>query len=206
MSAANIFNNTILIPSHDGLTGSGHDIDDTLIKNNRTNLEKIIKSENLVTEDKFSVKITSNNVSAEGTYCQEIRGLSVRRDAQKMRSGGEAFYEVALPGPLSYGEVQLFNVFSNSTAFLNWLFNGARQGGAMLADLTITVGDEENGYIIYTLRDAFPIKWELGNLMVITPDEVTRILATAIMAGDFPLEQVTVVYSKMEYTTSGLKK
>ena len=206
MSAANIFNNTILIPSHDGLTGSGHDIDDSLIKNNRTNLENLIDFKKVITEDKFFVTITSNNVSAEGTYCQEIRGLSVRRDAQKMRSGGEALYEVVLPGMVAYEEVQLFNVYSNSTAFLNWLFNGARQGGAMLADLSISVGDEENGYIIYTLRDAFPVKWELGNLAVITPDEVTRILGTAVMAGEFPLEQLTIVYSKMEYTMSGIKK
>ena len=206
MSAANIFNNTILIPSHDGLTGSGHDIDDSLIRNNRTNLENLIDFKKVITEDKFFVTITSNNVSAEGTYCQEIRGLSVRRDAQKMRSGGEALYEVVLPGMVAYEEVQLFNVYSNSTAFLNWLFNGARQGGAMLADLSISVGDEENGYIIYTLRDAFPVKWELGNLAVITPDEVTRILGTAVMAGEFPLEQLTIVYSKMEYTMSGIKK
>ena len=205
MSAANIFNNTILVPSYDGLTGSGHDIDDTLIRNNRTNLEKVISSDKLVTENKFFVTITTNNVSAEGTYCQEIRGLSVTRDVQKMRSGGEAFYEVVLPGMVSYGEIQLFNVYSNSTAFLNWLFNGARQGGAMLADLSISVGDKENGYIVYTLRDAFPVKWELGNLAVITPDEVTRLLATAVMAGEFPLEQLTVVYSKMEYQSSMTK-
>ena len=206
MSAANIFNNTILIPSHDGLTGSGHDVDETLIKNNRQIVEKRLETGAVLTEDKFSVTISSDNVSANGTYCQEIRGLSITREPQKMRSGGEALYEVVLPGMISYSEVTLFNVYSNSTAFLNWLFNGARQGGAMLADVSISVGDKENGYIVYTLRDAFPIKWELGNLSVISPDEVTRILQTSVYAGEFPLEQVTIVYGKLEYESSSTKK
>ena len=206
MSAANIFNNTILIPSHDGLTGSGHDVDETLIKNNRQIVEKRLETGAVLTEDKFSVTVSSDNVSAHGTYCQEIRGLSITREPQKMRSGGEALYEVVLPGMISYEEVTLFNVYSNSTAFLNWLFNGARQGGAMLADVSISVGDKENGYIVYTLRDAFPIKWELGNLSVISPDEVTRILQTSVYAGEFPLEQVTIVYGKLEYESSSTKK
>ena len=206
MSAANIFNNTILIPSHDGLTGSGHDVDETLIKNNRQIVEKRLETGAVLTEDKFSVTISSDNVSANGTYCQEIRGLSITREPQKMRSGGEALYEVVLPGMISYSEVTLFNVYSNSTAFLNWLFNGARQGGAMLADVSISVGDKENGYIVYTLRDAFPVNWELGNLSVICPDEVTRILQTSVYAGEFPLEQVKIVYGKLEYESSSTKK
>ena len=206
MSAANIFNNTILIPSHDGLTGSGHDVDETLIKNNRQIVEKRLETGAVLTEDKFSVTISSDNVSANGTYCQEIRGLSITREPQKMRSGGEALYEVVLPGMISYSEVTLFNVYSNSTAFLNWLFNGAKQGGAMLADVSISVGDKENGYIVYTLRDAFPVNWELGNLSVICPDEVTRILQTSVYAGEFPLEQVKIVYGKLEYESSSTKK
>ena len=202
MSAANILNNTILIPSHDGLTGSDHDVDDKLIRENRNVLETVIEQNDVIAEDKFDVTITSNNVSAKGTFCQEIRGLSVKRDAKKMRSGGEALYEVILPGMLSYGEVTLFNVYSNSTAFLDWLFNGSRQGGAMLADVSISIGNEDRGYMIYTLRDAFPVEWELGNLAVISPDEVTHLLATAIMSGAFPLEQVKIVYSKMDYEFS----
>ena len=206
MSAANVFNNTILVPSHDGLTGSGHDVDDTLIKNHRQIVEKRLDIGEVVTEDKFYVTISSDNVSGHGTYCEEIRGLSITREPQKMRAGGDALYEIVLPGMISYGEVTLFNVFSNSTAFLNWLFNGAKQGGAMLADVSISVGDKENGYIVYTLRDAFPVNWELGNLSVICPDEVTRILQTSVYAGEFPLEQVKIVYGKLEYESSSTKK
>ena len=76
----------------------------------------------------------------------------------------------------------------------------------MLADVSISVGDKENGYIVYTLRDAFPVNWELGNLSVICPDEVTRILQTSVYAGEFPLEQVKIVYGKLEYESSSTKK
>ena len=120
MSAANIFNNTILIPSHDGLTGSGHDVDETLIKNNRQIVEKRLETGAVLTEDKFSVTISSDNVSANGTYCQEIRGLSITREPQKMRSGGEALYEVVLPGMISYSEVTLFNVYSFFELAVQW--------------------------------------------------------------------------------------
>lgn len=200
MSAANIFNNTILVPTTDSLTGSNHDIKPTTIATDISSFNQKYGGLVPATELDYIVEIISNNVKSGGTHCSEIRGLSVSRPAEKRRSGGEALYEMNLPGMVSYGEVTLFNTYTNSEAFLNWLINGAAQGGAMLADLTITIGDEINGSVVYTLRDAFPTGWRLGNIAVINLDEVDRYRTTQISSGEFPLEEVSIAYGRLDYS------
>ncbi len=200
MAGVNILNNTILVPTSDSLTGSSHDIKPTTIATDISKFNQ--KFENLVpaTELDFSIEIVSNNVKAGGTHCSEIRGLSVSRPAEKRRSGGEAFYEMNLPGMVSYGEVTFFNIYTNSEAFLNWLINGAAQGGAMLADVSITIGNPEFGQVVYTLRDAFPTSWRLGNLAVINLNEIDRYRTRQIAAGEFPLEEMTIAYGRLDYS------
>ena len=200
MSAANFFNNTILVPASDSLAGSSHDIKPTTIATDISTFNQ--KYDNLVpaTELDYSIEIVSNNVKAGGTHCSEIRGLSVSRPAEKRRSGGEALYEMNLPGMVSYGEVTFFNIYTNSEVFLNWLINGAAQGGAMLADVSITIGNSEFGQVVYTLRDAFPTSWRLGNLAVINLSEIDRYRTRQIASGEFPLEEMTIAYGKLDYS------
>ena len=200
MAGVNILNNTILVPTSDSLTGSSHDIKPTTIATDISKFNQ--KFEDLVpaTELDYSIEIVSNNIKAGGTHCSEIRGLSVSRPAEKRRSGGEAFYEMNLPGMVSYGEVTFFNIYTNSEAFLNWLINGAAQGGAMLADVSITIGNSEFGQVVYTLRDAFPTSWRLGNLAVINLNEIDRYRTRQIAAGEFPLEEMTIAYGRLDYS------
>ena len=200
MSAANFFNNTILVPASDSLAGSSHDIKPTTIATDISTFNQ--KYDNLVpaTELDYSIEIVSNNVKAGGTHCSEIRGLSVSRPAEKRRSGGEALYEMNLPGMVSYGEVTFFNIYTNSEVFLNWLINGAAQGGAMLADVSITIGNSEFGQVVYTLRDAFPTSWRLGNLAVINLNEIDRYRTRQIASGEFPLEEMTIAYGRLDYS------
>ena len=200
MAGVNILNNTILVPTSDSLTGSSHDITPTTIATDISKFNQ--KFENLVpaTELDYSIEIVSNNVKAGGTHCSEIRGLSVSRPAEKRRSGGEALYEMNLPGMVSYGEVTFFNIYTNSEAFLNWLINGAAQGGAMLADVSITIGNPEFGQVVYTLRDAFPTSWRLGNLAVINLNEIDRYRTRQIASGEFPLEEMTIAYGRLDYS------
>ena len=200
MSAANFFNNTILVPASDSLAGSSHDIKPTTIATDISTFNQ--KYDDLVpaTELDYSIEIVSNNVKAGGTHCSEIRGLSVSRPAEKRRSGGEALYEMNLPGMVSYGEVTFFNIYTNSEVFLNWLINGAAQGGAMLADVSITIGNSEFGQVVYTLRDAFPTSWRLGNLAVINLNEIDRYRTRQIASGEFPLEEMTIAYGKLDYS------
>ena len=200
MAGVNILNNTILVPTSDSLTGSNHDIKPTTIATDISKFNQ--KYDTLVptTEQDFSIEIISNNVKAGGTHCSEIRGLSVSRPAEKRRSGGEALYEMNLPGMVSYGEVTFFNIYTNSEAFLNWLINGAAQGGAMLADVSITIGNTTFGQVVYTLRDAFPTSWRLGNLAVINLNEIDRYRTRQIAAGEFPLEEMTIAYGRLDYS------
>ena len=200
MAGVNILNNTILVPTSDSLAGSSHDIKPTTIATDISKFNQ--KFENLVpaTELDYSIEIVSNNVKAGGTHCSEIRGLSVSRPAEKRRSGGEALYEMNLPGMVSYGEVTFFNIYTNSETFLNWLINGAAQGGAMLADLSISIGDSTNGMVIYTLRDAFPTSWRLGNLAVINVNEIDRYRTRQIASGEFPVEEMSIAYGRLDYS------
>ena len=200
MAGVNILNNTILVPTSDSLTGSSHDIKPTTIATDISKFNQ--KFEDLVpaTELDYSIEIVSNNIKAGGTHCSEIRGLSVSRPAEKRRSGGEAFYEMNLPGMVSYGEVTFFNIYTNSEAFLNWLINGAAQNGAMLADVSITIGNTTFGQVVYTLRDAFPTSWRLGNLAVINLNEIDRYRTRQIAAGEFPLEEMTIAYGRLDYS------
>ena len=101
---------------------------------------------------------------------------------------------------VSYGEVTFFNIYTNSEAFLNWLINGAAQGGAMLADVSITIGNTTFGQVVYTLRDAFPTSWRLGNLAVINLNEIDRYRTRQIAAGEFPLEEMTIAYGRLDYS------
>lgn len=200
MADVNILNNTILVPTSDSLTGSNHDIKPTTIATDISAFNQ--KYDVLVpaTEKDYTIEIISNNVKAGGAHCSEIRGLSVSRPAEKRRSGGEALYEMNLPGMVSYGEVTFFNIYTNSEVFLNWLINGAAQGGAMLADLSISIGDSTNGMVIYTLRDAFPTSWRLGNLAVINVNELDRYRTRQIASGEFPVEEMSISYGRLDYS------
>ena len=112
MADVNILNNTILVPTSDSLTGSNHDIKPTTIATDISAFNQ--KYDVLVpaTEKDYTIEIISNNVKAGGAHCSEIRGLSVSRPAEKRRSGGEALYEMNLPGMVSYGEVTFFNIYT----------------------------------------------------------------------------------------------
>lgn len=195
----NLFNNTILIPYHDSLASEG--VEPAQIPNQLEAFGRTVLKKPAVLQKQFSITLSSDNKTTESTYCQTIRGLSVTREVEKRRSGGEALYEMKMPGPISYGEVVLSHVYTNSEAFLNWLINGASQGGAVLADLTIKVGDTpENGQMVYTLRDAFPIQWRMGNITILTVNEIEYKRTIQMEAGNFPLEEVTVAYGRMDYS------
>ena len=73
-------------------------------------------------------------------------------------------------------------------------------GGAMLADVSITIGNTTFGQVVYTLRDAFPTSWRLGNLAVINLNEIDRYRTRQIAAGEFPLEEMTIAYGRLDYS------
>ena len=70
----------------------------------------------------------------------------------------------------------------------------------MLADLSISIGDSTNGMVIYTLRDAFPTSWRLGNLAVINVNEIDRYRTRQIASGEFPVEEMSIAYGRLDYS------
>ncbi len=204
-SIADLLTTTILIPTG----GSFNDLEETTIdtainEHNKKNLPAVLGNQfeisitSYCTDSSDSTK-TTKQTSRVG-LCQVVLGLSVRRDIKTVRSGGSPLYEVKVPDMIDYGEVTLRHLYTNSTAFLDWLVNGATEGGAMMADVEIKIGDKKNGYGVFTLRDAFPIKWTLGDIMVINVDEVQKRKAYAAGDGSIPLEEIVLVYGKMDFS------
>ena len=205
-SVADLLTTTILMPTGDSLT-SGNDLKKTSIDTDLSTY--YTKNPAPVYDNEFEVSITSYASSSGSSktktrsyvgLCQEIRNLSVNRSAQSVHSGGSALYEVKVPDMVSYGEVTMKYLYTNSPAFLDWLFNGATEGGALLADIEIKIGDKTNGFGVFTLRDAFPIKWTLGDVLVIDVDEVTKRKTSSMGDGGIPLEEIVFVYSQLDFS------
>lgn len=198
--AANVLNNTILVPYHDSLTDTSHDLKQTSIAKD---IEKYAATGNDknrgLRNQSFTIKLISNGKTTVAAECFNVEGLSMTREVERESSGGEALYEIKAPGKIGYGEVRFHNLYTDSPVFLDWLINGASQGGALLADVEITVGDK-NGSVVYTLRDAFPVSWELGNLDVVNVDMVTNVVQRNITDSSIPLEGITLVYGRLDYT------
>ena len=198
-SIKDLLTTTVLMPASDSLVSSNA-LPPTKIVEDIQTFSKAAGNKPAATIDQYQVKLTSNGKTVETVMVQSVKGLSVSRGVEKIRSGGEALYETKLPGRISYGEVIFNHLYTNSTVFLDWMFNGSSQGGALLADIEIKVGDKENGWAVYTLRDAFPISWRLGNVNIITVTEVDRYKSMQVKDGQIPIEEVTVVYGKMEFS------
>ena len=212
MGAKDLVTTTILVPFHDGLTSGDSNklpdigIVDKIDKYNTGNAKKMAVLNrdfevSLITTDK-----NNNTTTTHVGFCQSIMGLSVSRDVEKRSAGGEYLYQMKLPGYISYNEVVLSHLYTNSSVFLDWMFNGAEQGGALYADIEIKVGKSKKsdgsykvGDVVYTLRDAFPIKWRLGNISVFNIDIVTKRKGMSVKSGDIPLEEITLVYGRLDH-------
>lgn len=194
-NAANIFNNTILVPT----SGFPEEVPDIhfgtdLQKYNKKNADTAIKN------NAFRVFINIGGASIPMKYCQNILMLEVRRDAEEHRSGGNASYITKVPGRMSYSPINFTHFYCTNDVFLTWLINGVNQGGIQTATIEIKVGKEKD-HMVYTLRDAFPISWSLGTFTVDLEGMVQtgELLAYMITENQILCENLTVAYSKIEY-------
>lgn len=150
-------NNTVLMPASDSLV-SGNPLAAF------DPVATIEGEENLKTLEPYTVFIKldgKNSVQMENV--QRVSGLSMTRDNQQ-RPGSVKDYVANLPGPIKYGDVSITHTFTTHPFFLKWLTAGSTQGGATKADVEIHLKDGGKDQFVFTLRNAFPVGWELCDL------------------------------------------
>ena len=149
------------------------------------NLEKTVKTNNYLVHVQYDKSMT------QLSNLQSVTGLSVTRAVEARPIGGFSRYLVKLPGPLQYGPVTFGRFQFTNDTFYRWLINGIDEGGIRTADFHIWIGVTdvaEHGCIQFTLKDAFPISWSMGDMT--GPDA----------NGDYlkVVESMTIVYGKLE--------
>lgn len=190
--------NTILVPT-DSLPES-NPLSETTVAAELEKFNNKSSKTNAILGNEFKVYIRSGDKSVQAAYCESIDRLEVRRAYESIRSGGNAGYTVNLPGAMSNGYIRMTHLVTDNEAFLNWIINGASFGGVQTADIELRVG-EENDYMLYIFRDAFPIKWNFGTLRINMNGMAVNeeILTYTMQNGDILVEHMDIVYGKLEY-------
>lgn len=194
--------NTILIPASDGNASSS--LAETTIVSDIEKFSNNFQKKSEVLGYQFSVYIKSGDKSVKAAYCQDIKHLGVSRTVEQKRTGGNDAYTVNLPGGLTTEVVTFVHLVTDNEVFLNWLINGLNYGGIQMADIEVRVGDE-NDYMVYTLRDAFPIKWNFGTMSINLNGIATNdsVVTYSLKQGDVIVEYMDLVYGKLDYSHVG---
>ena len=182
-NAANILNNTILVPYHDSLVDS-HQIP---AYNPAEKLSQLQQSDPSQGKHLAAyIKVNDGN-SVRMIAVQEISGFGMERENEQ-RPGSSHDYVINLPGQVKYTDVKITHVFTRDKFFLDWLHNGVSQGGASRADIEIHILPLSEKELVFTLYDAFPTSWTLQKLD----------------AADFEsilFEEVELTYSQVSFKT-----
>ncbi len=191
--------NTVLVPSSDSLV-SGHPLPSTTIVKDVEKFATNFNQSLAVFANQFKVYLKSGDKTVYAAYCESIPEIVITRNVETKSSGGRADYQIKLPGAMQYKPVTMVHLVTDNEVFLNWLINGAAQGGIQKADIEIRVGDEKD-YMCYTLRDAFPVRWNFGTMAINVSGLVTNhaTLTYSIKDGDILVENLDIAYGKIEY-------
>jgi len=198
-----ILTNTILMPASDGLAESNQ-LEPLTIVSDLTKFNTNFEKKSQVLANDFKVYIGSGEKTVQVAYCQKIMGLELRRQYESTKAGGNALYTINMPGFLSNSEVHLVHTVTDNEIFLNWLINGTGYGGVQRADIELRTGDDQN-YVQFTFRDAFPTKWTFGTMALNVRGFATNedIVTYTMKDGDIMVENITLVYGKLEYKVVG---
>lgn len=180
-NAANIFNNTILIPYHDSLVDS-HQLTAYNIAEKLTEIQNVVP--NKETHVSSFIKMKDGN-SVRLIAVQEISGFGMERENEQ-QPGNSHDYVINLPGQVKYSDIKISHIFTRETFFLDWLTNGITQGGVSKADMEIHIYPLTQKELIFTLYDAFPVGWTLGKLDIANADTLL-------------VEEVDLTYSQVTF-------
>lgn len=198
-----VLTNTILMPASDGMAES-NPLEPLTIASDLEKFNANFEKKNLVLANDFKVYIGSGEKTVQVAYCQKLMGMEIQRQYESTKAGGNGLYSINMPGYLSNGQVQLIHTVTDNEIFLNWLINGTSYGGVTRADIELRTGDDKN-YVQFTFRDAFPTKWTFGTMALNTKGFATNedIVTFSLRNGDILVENMTLVYGKMEYKVVG---
>ena len=123
-----------------------------------------------------------------------MTGFGMERENNQMPNT-TGNYIINLPGPIKYSDVTFDHLYTNDSFFLDWLENGVTKGGSARVDMemhfwlpvgsSLAFGSKGKKHYVFTLYDAFPVKWEIGEL--------------SITGGKVLNEKVVVTFSMMKY-------
>ena len=121
---------------------------------------------------------------------QSISEFGMDRENEQKLTGD---YVINLPGRITYSDVVITHVFTRDKFFLDWLKTGVNQCGVSKADIEIVVNIENKNSekMIFTLYDAFPVKWELSRWLAVEVGSANSV--------DVLMENVTITYSKVDF-------
>ena len=192
-------NNTILMPYHDSLV-NGNQLPETEIGKKVQGFNTNFQGTQRVESRQFQLFISSGEKSIPAGYCEAIEGLIITRQVEEKRSGGNGGYIIKLPGSLMFGVVMIRHMYCDNDLFMNWMINGSSHGGVQKANIEIHVGPEKD-YMVYTLRDAFPVEWHLGTFNIDLEGQFRsrETLLYTINSDQLLVENVRIAYGKMDY-------
>ncbi len=186
-----ITNNTILIPYHDSLVDSNQ-----LPEYDAAKKLETLNAE-VITQDHFEYGVYIKIKDGESVKMIAVQDVSdfgmTRENNQVPNTTGN--YIINLPGPVKYSDVIFVHVYTNDSFFLDWVENGVAQGGSARVDMEMhfwlpvaksqASGSPGKKHFVFTLYDAFPIKWEMREM--------------GITGGKVMTERITVTFSRLDY-------
>lgn len=118
----------------------------------------------------FAVKFGSDIVA----LFQSVRGISVTREVEPLKVGGENNFGREFPGHVSYGHVTFEVGLTSSKYFWDWMMAGQFDGYASARAFTLIqrrpnpAGGSPIFEEIYkwNFENAFPVSWKLSDLVL----------------------------------------
>jgi phage tail-like protein len=139
--------------------------DNTVVGKPLTNLE-----EYPIPTYQFSIKFGGDTVA----LFQSVKGLSVTREVEPLKVGGENNFGREFPGHISFGHVTFEVGLTSSNYFWDWMVAGQLDGYANSRDFTLIQRrpNPAGGSPLFeevrkwNFDNAFPVSWKLSDLVL----------------------------------------
>lgn len=118
----------------------------------------------------FSIEFDTDIVA----LFQSVRGISMSREVEQWKAGGENYLVREFPGRISHGHITFETGLSSSNFFWEWMTAGQEDGYAIRKDFTLIQrrpnpgGDTPIFSVIrrWNFRGAFPVSWKISDLTI----------------------------------------